>query len=255
MGGQHFAMGVDVDALALSLLQQPLEIVQVMAGDDDERPLFHLQRYGGGGGCAKGLGVGPVKQFHAGQIVLADLHYDGQQLVHAPVLADGEQGPGKEGVDLLAAIAQHVRVPGIGGHTPNAEQDQGFEGADVLVGVPELFHVVVVISTAGLSAAYAVGHQSLLFRVDLIDQRGDGLRVKADVGDGGEQTFDHEVMGGLGGRGIAVHRPGQPDQCAGQRVLKLRHLRGLATHACLASAADTARGLLALETKHFICHG
>lgn len=40
MGGQHFAVGVDVDAFARRLLQQQLEVVQVVPGDDDERSLF-----------------------------------------------------------------------------------------------------------------------------------------------------------------------------------------------------------------------
>ena len=47
MGGQHFAVGVDVDASALGLLQQQLQIVEIVAGDDDERPLLHRQRDGG----------------------------------------------------------------------------------------------------------------------------------------------------------------------------------------------------------------
>ena len=47
VGGQHFAVGVDVDAFALGLLQQQLQIVEIVAGDDDERPLLHRQRDGG----------------------------------------------------------------------------------------------------------------------------------------------------------------------------------------------------------------
>ena len=40
MSGQHFAMGIDVDAFALSLLQQQLQVVEIMTRDDDERSPF-----------------------------------------------------------------------------------------------------------------------------------------------------------------------------------------------------------------------
>ena len=36
MGRQHFPVGVDVDAFSLRLLQQQLQIVKIVAGDDDE---------------------------------------------------------------------------------------------------------------------------------------------------------------------------------------------------------------------------
>ena len=51
MGRQHFAMGVDVDAFALGLLQQQLQVVEVVACDDDERPLLHVS------GTVAGAGV------------------------------------------------------------------------------------------------------------------------------------------------------------------------------------------------------
>ena len=35
VAGQHFTVGVDVDALALCLLEQFFEVFQVVAGDDD----------------------------------------------------------------------------------------------------------------------------------------------------------------------------------------------------------------------------
>ena len=44
VGWQHFAVRVDIHALARRLLQQQLQVVEIMAGDDDERPLLHRQR-------------------------------------------------------------------------------------------------------------------------------------------------------------------------------------------------------------------
>ena len=40
VGWQHFAVRVDIHALARRLLQQQLEVVQVVPGDDVERSLF-----------------------------------------------------------------------------------------------------------------------------------------------------------------------------------------------------------------------
>ena len=51
VSGKHFAVGVDVDAFALGLLQQQLQVVEVMSGDDDERPLSTVR------GTVTGVGV------------------------------------------------------------------------------------------------------------------------------------------------------------------------------------------------------
>ena len=53
MGGQHLAMRVDVDASAFGLLQQLVEIVQVMAGNQNSLALAR-------GGAAR-VGVGAPK--------------------------------------------------------------------------------------------------------------------------------------------------------------------------------------------------
>lgn len=51
MRGEHFTVGVDVDAPALGLLQQQLQIVQIVAGDDDERTFSTVS------GTVTGVGV------------------------------------------------------------------------------------------------------------------------------------------------------------------------------------------------------
>ena len=126
MGRQHFAVRVDIHALARRLLQQQLQVVEIMAGDDDERPLLHRQRNGHGRGCAIALGVGLVQQRHALEVLFADLHHDGQQLVHAPVLAYGKKCFSEEAVYLLIGIAQYHGVMCICRHATHTEKDQGF---------------------------------------------------------------------------------------------------------------------------------
>ena len=56
--------------------------------------------------------------------MLADLHHDGKQLLHAPILTNCEQSLTEERIDLVTLIAQHICVIGIGCHTSDSEQDQ-----------------------------------------------------------------------------------------------------------------------------------
>ena len=57
MGGQHLTVGVDVDAPARGLVQQQLQIVQVVAADDDERAFFDGERHLRGDGVAERCGI------------------------------------------------------------------------------------------------------------------------------------------------------------------------------------------------------
>ena len=254
VGGEHFTVGVDVDTLALGLLQQQLQVVEVMAGDDDERPLLHGQRNGDRGGCAIAFGVRLIKERHTLEILLADLHHNGQQLVHAPVLAHGKQRLGQEAVHFLVGIAQHHGVMGIGRHAAHAKENQGFETADILLRAPELLHIVIVGSAAGGSADGAVRNESRLFSMHPVDQSADGFFIKIHIGNGGEQPLDHQPPC------IPVHIRGivggtrQPHQRAGQLVLKLRHIGGLAAYPRFSRAAGTERRLLTLKTEHFVVH-
>ena len=46
------------------------------------------------------------------EVLFTHLHYDGQQLVHAPVLAHGKERLGKEAVHFLISIAKYHVVVG-----------------------------------------------------------------------------------------------------------------------------------------------
>ena len=73
-------------------------------------------------------------------------------MLHIPIVADGEKSPGKELIDFLAGPAQNTRMICVGGNSPDPEEDQRFQGADILLRIPEPIHVVVVIPPAGGSA-------------------------------------------------------------------------------------------------------
>jgi len=206
VGRQHFAVGVDVDALSGGLLQQQLQILQVVAGDHDERAFFHGERHGSGNGSAVGLGVGLVQQGHALKVYLAGLHYHGQKRVHGVLAAYGGEGAVEEIVDGAVGVAQRHGVPGVGGHAAQTEEYEGLKGTDVLVGGPYLLHVVVLASGAGIGAHGTAGNQTVALGVDAVDHLIDGLVVEVDVGDGGEETRQHgSVSLGGGGLAAAVH--------------------------------------------------
>ena len=254
VGWQHFAVRVDIHALARRLLQQQLQVVEIMAGDDDERSLLHRQRDGHGRGRAVGLGVGLIQQRHALEVLLAHLHHDGQQLVHAPVLAHGKKSLGEKAVHFLVGIAQHHSVMGVSRHAAHAEEDQGFEAANILLRVPEQVHIIIIVSPAAGAAAGAAWNKAGLFLVYLIDQRPNGLFVEAHIGDGGEQALDHQPPSPLIRiRGI-IYCTGQSNQSASQLILKLRNLSGFAADAGFSSTTSAACRLLALKTKHPVIH-
>ncbi len=61
VAGQHLAVGVDVDALVLGLLQEHGQILEVVAGNEDTFAGDVAQRHRGGDGVAVGSGVPGIK--------------------------------------------------------------------------------------------------------------------------------------------------------------------------------------------------
>ena len=254
VGRQHFTVGVDVDAFTLGLLQQQFQIVEIVAGDDDERPLLHRQRDGGRRGRTVAFGVGLIQKRHALEVFLAHLHHDGQQRVHIPVLAHSKKSLGEKAVHFLVGITQHHSVMGVSRHAAHAEEDQGFEAANILLRVPEQVHIIIIVSPAAGAAAGAAWNKAGLFLVYPIDQLPNGLFVEAHIGDGGEQALDHQPPSPLIRiRGI-IYRTGQSNQSTSQLILKLRHLSGFAADAGFSGTTGAASRLLTLKAKHPAIH-
>lgn len=251
---EHLAVRIDCDAAASRLLQQELQVVQIMAGHNDERAGLHGKRHMDRGRLAEAFGVGFVQQRHAAQVDLAQLQHERQQLLHAPVLADGKQSFRKEALDGLVPVAEHHGVVRIGRHAAAAEQQQGLQAADVLLCAPELRQIIVARPAAGRGADGTVRHKALLLGPDAPGQGVQTVRIEIDVRQRGEQAFDHQLPGLRTGIRAGVRRARQTDQCSGQPVLHLRSLRVLAADAA-ARAAGAACGLLTLKAKHVVVHG
>ena len=149
MGRKHLTVSVDIDSFVLRLFKQLLQIVKVMAGDNDERPFFNHQRNCDRSGIAIGQGVGLIKHLHALEVDLTDFENDRQQFIHTPVFPDREESLGNELIDRPVGVSKYTGVICICRHTADPKQNQRFEAADIFLCIPDLSHIIVVISAAG----------------------------------------------------------------------------------------------------------
>ena len=253
VGRQHLGVGVDIDALALGLLQQALGVVEVVAGDDDERPFLDGQRHFYRLGVAKRAGVGLVQLSHDPVGHDAGVLHQLEELVLVAFLGQRPQRRAEKQVDLAIGIAQHPGVVRVGRHAPQAEQHEGLQALDVRVRLlPQLFHVVVT----HRRRSGAGGSKRLLFCLPhLVGELGHRLGVEVDVGDGGEQPFQQQqCLRRLDGLADVQQQGGKADESTGQPVLRVRRLSRFAADARSARAADAVGCLLTLITKHLLVH-
>ena len=136
VAGQHLAMGVDVDPLALGLLQEHIQILEIMAGDQDAFAGDMSERHRGGDRMAVSAGVARIEQLHGPEVYLAALQGEGHQLVKAEILA-GQLSHGlmDVGINRLVFLAEDGGVVGIGGKTAQAVHGDLLQGLQVRVGV------------------------------------------------------------------------------------------------------------------------
>ena len=81
MRRQHLAVRVDVDARVLALFEQLLDVVEVVAADEDARTVAHADVHLRDFGVAVGGGVGFVEQGHGFHAVFAGLERQGGKFV------------------------------------------------------------------------------------------------------------------------------------------------------------------------------
>ena len=134
VGRQHLAVGVDIDAGALGLLEQFLHVLEVVAADEDAGIGPHADVDLGDLRDAVGRGVGLVQQGHRRHRRLAGLQHQGDHLVDRQVLRRRGQRLEHEIVDLILAVTQYGGVLGVGGDALEADDQQLPQRADVLVG-------------------------------------------------------------------------------------------------------------------------
>ena len=137
----------------------------------------------------------------------------------------------------------------VGGHTTGAKQNQRFQAADILVGIPYLRHIIIVIPAAGRSAFAAEGDELFFFRMYFINQRFKGNVVKVHVGDSSKQSFNEQLIGVFRRLGIAVRCTGKTDQSTGKLILQSGDIRLFPADTGFRTALATC-SLFTLKTKH-----
>ncbi len=229
-------MRVDVDPLALGLLEQFVEVFQVVAGDDDalaaDRSDPHRRRFG----MAVGAGVGGVEQAHHVQVQFADLHRPGEQRVAAGVwLGEEIERFVEGGVDGRVFMAEKPGVIGVGRRALQPVEDQFLEARHVVAQPHLLFrdrHLLALPYQAGqiggrlpgggpvqlgrrlacLGTSRFVDLSRLVANGDRVGQvAAEPFGVEIDVGDRGEQegqdrTIHLTIGGPQFGRSMGVHR-------------------------------------------------
>jgi hypothetical protein len=89
VAGQHLTMGVDVDAFAFGLLQDDLQVLEVMAGNQNGLAFFGAQRHRGRHRVAVGAGIAGIQQFHGPQVHFAALEGQAHVIVGTQAVVQG----------------------------------------------------------------------------------------------------------------------------------------------------------------------
>src|SRR5208337_649661 len=91
VGGQHFEMRLDVDASAFGLEEKLVEVVQVMAGDENCLALDGMDAQRSGRGRAEGFSVCVVELLKHVEVELADFEGEAKQLFGGVLFSDRVQ--------------------------------------------------------------------------------------------------------------------------------------------------------------------
>ncbi len=212
MGGKHFAVGVNIDALPFGLLQKQIQIVQIVAADNDKRAFFNAEWHSRGFGCSIRFGIGLVQQFHYFKVDFASFQHQRQKLIHAILFfRQCSKRFYEETIDALAFITQCLRVISISGNSTDTKQNQRLQRTNVLISVPNLCHIKVLASSRVCRDCSTI----LLYLLNHLLQR---VVVKADICNCGKQSFCYEPIG-IFCRCVFLRYLRQQDHCSCQFVL------------------------------------
>ena len=143
----------------------------------------------------------------------------------------------------------------IGGHSPDSKQDQRLQRTNVLVGIPQLIHIIIIVPAAVRLTGSTFWNQSGFLRFHFFNEGRDRFAVEAYIRNCGEETLYYQsvcrlVDGGL----ISFRGPCKADERTGEPILQFRCLSFLAAYAGMACAGRAACCLFTLKTKHFSIH-
>ncbi len=268
---QHFAVRIDVDARALRLLEEHLEVVQVVAGDEDGGGLAHAELHLRDLGVAEVLRVRLVECRHALDAPFARLERERRQIFCGErIIEQLRERLLQERIDVLALLAEHVRMVEVRCEALDAVRDELAQAADVLVRrrehadiaglclrVERLRRILPERCRREAALILQLCKEVRLRRERLRDARRDHIEVEVRVRDGDEEVARDEVVDLTRDR-AALRAQARRDRREALRrvdeqVLHAGDFRLLAADTDARAALAECR-LLALETKHRILH-
>ena len=130
---EHLAVSVNVNAGALGLLKDHLEVKKVMTRNNDEGTRLNSQRNLSWNWGAISAGICAVEKSHALKVDLAYLKGKRQQNVNGGLGSKSSKCLYKESVNCVVGLAKNASVISISSHTTDTKQNKGLEGPNVLV--------------------------------------------------------------------------------------------------------------------------
>ena len=269
MRGQHFAVGVDVHARALRLLQKHFEVFEVVPRNQDARLVPYAKLDFRDLRIAVGLRIRRVQERHRLDAPFARLQRQrGQRLRVQRIVQKFRQRLLRERVDFRVFLAQSVRVLHVCGKPFQAVSNQFTQTANIFVFRAEHTHRPRFCpeTVPRRRPSRRVGQAGLVreLRREIVARRKrfpharrDDILVKIRVGDGRKKIQRHEMID-LGGDVLSLgaqsrrHR-GKPLRGIHQKILHRGDL-GLFPADAHHRAAFAARRLLALKAKHLVLH-
>jgi len=244
MGRKHLTVGVDVDPFAFGLLEEFLQHLEVVAGDQNSFAGPGTQIDRGWDRCAIGLVVSGVQKTHGGQVLLAAFQTETDKVHQAEVGVGGcGQRLLEECHDVVIALTQDHGVIHIGSHPFQPEYEDFDHGTNIFVDMPGVDAVLLSLSNhAGeIVSGFPLSHRSgnggtgsglglFLQLVAFLNHSADGRRIKIDVGDRGEEHLNGKTVDfGIAAKLVGIQ--GQGLQAEEQMVLQGCHVRLLAADA------------------------
>ena len=274
VAGKHLPVRVYVDSLPLALLENLLQVLEVVAGNQDGLSLLGAQGDLRGNGMSVRTRVARVEKLHGPQVDPPAFQNQADPVVQAQVLSQGRgHAFMNEVVHNVVLLAENPGVVRIRGHTPDPEGQDLLERTDVRIDVrirteAHLLALLDHLLPGGcrLEGGRAFGEVGLapgrlhLYRQFVpqfhapANEGNKTIRIEIHIGECREDGFAREDvrLPVFHAHFAAFHRTnGQPLDRIGQKILQGRHIRLLAAYAYL-GAPFAFCSLLALVTEHVV---
>ena len=233
VGRKHFTVRIDVDPPAFGLDQQPLQIVEVVAGNQNRLARHRRHAHFGRLRFAETGDVMLVQQLHRQIIHAAALQNQSDQFLRRNPFRQRPQRPGQKRVDLRVGSAEPPRMVIIRRHPLEAVQQKFTQLRGILAQLlqppGEFILPAQLQQSGGIDGQFARnlrGHPATEF--------GNLLRIEVHIGHSSEQGVRHQA--GFGSRTLC----GPLLQQFQQQVLHCRAFVTLAANAGAQLAAGSA---------------